>query len=490
MSSWSQDIESQPLAVRPRVQHIVLASLAATAIVGCAVGPEYRRPNDDLHPFHASIPPVAANAIGGEEGLGTWWTGFNDPVLAQVVERAREHNLSLSAALARVQGARAVENHAGAAQLPVSGFESQAARIHQSLQSAMGQIGSHLPGFDRNQTLYDVGVSASWEIDLFGGLRRARQAAGAEYQAAEAAHAGTRITVTADTAAAYLTIRGIQARRRLVTRQIDVSAQMLSLTLERFRSGVANVREVAAAETQLAQLKASIEPFDIELEIQSNRLDVLIGQQPGTAADALREPADIPRVPPIPGPGTPTEVLRRRPDVVAAERTLAAAHARIGQALSEYYPKVSIGALVGAESMSTSGLFTSATFQPEAVAGLRWRLFDFGRVGAEVSLARAEHAEALAEYRNSILHAAEDVEDAFTVLAKLQVVQTQMEATVAALDRSLRAAKDSRLVGAESQLTVLDAERQLYVAQEALALARQNSCLAAVGTFRAIGGGW
>jgi NodT family efflux transporter outer membrane factor (OMF) lipoprotein len=490
MSSGIPDIEPRPLVVRRRLLRIALASFAATAIVGCAVGPEYRPPNDLLHAFHASTIPVAADANGGEEALGTWWTGFNDPVLAQVVQRARDQNLSLSAALARVQAARAVVNHAGAELLPTTGIESQAVRIHQSLQSPIGQIGSHLPGFDRNLSLYDVGVSASWEIDLFGGLHRTRQVAGAEYQAAEAAQVGTRITVTADTADAYLKIRGIQERRRLLTQQIDVAAQMLSLTLERVRSGVANVREVAAAETQLAQLKAAIEPLDIELEIQSNRLDVLLGQQPGTVADVLREPAEIPKVPPIPAPGTPTQVLRRRPDVIAAERTLAAANARIGQALSEYYPKVSIGGLVGSESTSTGGLFTSATFQPEAVTGLRWRLFDFGRVGAEVSLARAEHAEALAEYRNSILHAAEDVEDAFSALAKFQAVQMQMETMVAALDRSLRAAKDSRLVGAESKLTVLDAERQLLVAQEALALARQNSCLAAVGTFRAIGGGW
>jgi len=460
------------------------------AIAGCAIGPEYRRPDVELPSFHASIAPVAANATGGEEALDAWWTGFNDPVLAQVIQKAREQNLSLEAALARVQAARAAVNHAGAEMLPNTGFESQAARIHQSLQSPIGQIGSHLPGFDRNQSLYDVGVSASWEIDLFGGLRRAWQAASAEYQVAEAGQVGTRITVTADTAEAYLMIRGIQARRRLVTQEIDASAQMLSLTREKLRSGVATVREVAAAEAQLAQLTAAIEPLDIELEIQSNRLDVLLGQQPGTVAEELRKPADIPRVPPIPGPGTPTEVLRRRPDVVAAERTLAAANARIGQALSEYYPKVSIAGLAGSESMSPSALFKSATFQPEAIAGLRWRLFDFGRVGAEVSQARAQHAEALAEYRKSILHAAEDVEDAFTALAKLQVVQAQMEATVAALDRSLRAARDSRLFGAESQLTVLDAERQLFLAQEALALARQNSCLAAVVTFRAIGGGW
>jgi NodT family efflux transporter outer membrane factor (OMF) lipoprotein len=490
MSSWNRDNEPHRVVARRRFLRIVLAALSTMAIAGCAVGPEYRRPNDELHAFHASSTPVVANKIDGEEALGTWWTGFNDPVLTQVIQKAREQNLSLGAALARVQAARAVMKHAGADLLPTTGFESQEARIHQSLQSPIGQIGSHLPGFDRNQSIVDTGLSASWEIDLFGGLRRARQAASAEYQAAEAAQIGTRITVTADTAEAYLMIRGIQERRRLVTQQIDVSAQMLSLTLEKVRSGVANAREVAAVEAQLAQLKAAIEPLNIELEIQSNRLDVLLGQQPGTVADQLGEAVDIPRVPPIPGPGRPTELLRRRPDVVAAERTLAAANARIGQALSEYYPKVSIGGLVGYESTAPSSLFKSATFQPEAVAGLRWRLFDFGRVGAEVSLARAQHAEALAGYRNSILHAAEDVEDAFTALARIQVAQMQIEAAVEALDRSLRAARDSRLAGAESQLTVLDAELQLFVAEEASALARQNSCLAAVGTFRAIGGGW
>jgi NodT family efflux transporter outer membrane factor (OMF) lipoprotein len=475
------------VVVRRRFLQVVLAALA---IGGCAVGPEYREPNEDLQPFHASIARAAPNTVGGAEMLDTWWTGFNDPVLAQVVQRSREQNLSLAMALARVQAARAMASHAGAALLPATAFESQAARIHESLQSPIGQVGSHLPGFDRNQSLYDVGVSASWEIDLFGALRRARQAAGAEYQAAEAARVGTRITVTADTADAYLRIRGVQSQRRLLTRQIDVSAQMLLLTAEKFRSGVATVRDVAAAEAELAQLKAAIEPIEIDLEDQSNRLDVLLGQQPGTVADALREAAEIPKVPPVPRPGTPTEVLRRRPDVVAAERTLAAANARIGQALSEYYPKVSVGGLIGSESTSPRSLFTSATFQPEAVAGLRWRLFDFARVGAEVSLARAEHAEALADYGRAVLHAAEDVEDAFTALAKLQAVQMHMEAAVAALDRSLLAARESRLVGVESQLTVLDAERQLLVAQEALAVARQNSCLAAVGTYRAIGGGW
>lgn len=482
--------EPQGVVARRRFLRIVLASLSAMAITGCAVGPEYRRPNDELHAFHASSAPVEPNTIAGEEALGTWWTGFNDPVLTQVIQKAREQNLSLEAALARVQAARAVTKHAGADLLPTTGYESQAARIHQSLQSPIGQIGSHLPGFDRNQSLYDIGLRASWEIDLFGGLSRARQAASAESQAAEAGQVGTRITVTADTAQAYLMIRGIQERRRLMLQQIDVSAQMLSLTMEKSRSGIANVREVAAAEAQLAQLKGAIEPLNIELEIQSNRLDVLLGQQPGTVAGQLGQAVDIPRIPPIPGPGTPTELLRRRPDVVAAERTLASANARIGQALSEYYPKVSIGGFVGFESTVPSSLFKSATFQPEAVAGLRWRLFDFGRVGAEVSLARAQHAEALADYRNSILHAAEDVEDAFTALARIQVSQMQMEAVVEALDRSFRAARDSRLAGAESRLTVLDAELHLFVAEEAFALARQNSCLAAVGTYRAIGGGW
>ena len=482
------------MQVRPPVasQLLRLAATAAALLVlaACAVGPDYRRPPDGLHPFQVPVESPTESVDSDAVERDSWWTGFGDPLLTQFVETARAANLSVAASLSRVQAARALARYAGEQLLPAVGAESQAARTQVSLESPIGQIASHLPGFDRSQTSYEVGASASWEIDLFGGLRRGRQAARAQFEAVEAAHTGVRITVSADTADSYLTIRGLQARRRLVIRQIDIAKQVLDLTSQKYRSGVANVRELSAAEAQLLQLKASLEPLDLYLVIEANRLDVLLGEQPGTSMPRLAELADIPHIPDIPGPGSTTEVLRRRPDVIAAERALAASTARIGQSLAAYYPKFSIAGLAGSAATHTTTLFTSTTFQTEAVAGLRWRLFDFGRVSAEVEVARAQRAEALAEYRASVLHAAEDVENAFTALARRQAVQSRMEALVEALDRSLSAAQESRRAGAESQLGVLEAERQLLQAQEGLARARQDCALAAVGTFRAIGGGW
>jgi NodT family efflux transporter outer membrane factor (OMF) lipoprotein len=466
------------------------AAVGFLVLAACAVGPEYRRPEDGLHPFGAS----ARSAIEPSQATGAepdhWWAGYGDPLLTRLVEKSRSANLSLSASMARVQAARALARRSGAQLLPAFGLDASAARTHGSLESPVGRIAAALPGFDRNQSTYDIGASASWEIDLFGGLRRARQAASAQFAAAEAAEVGVRIAVSADTAAAYLKIRGLQARRGLLIEQISVSQQAFELISRQFRVGVANVGDLSAAEAALVQLQASLEPLELELVVEANRLDVLTGEQPGTWMPLLAEQADIPRLPDIPGPGSVADVLRRRPDVRAAERVLAGSTARIGQSLAEYYPKFSVAGLAGPMAASTGSLMTSGTFQTEAIAGLRWRLFDFGRVNAEVAVAKAQRAEALADYRSAVLRAAEDVENAFATLARLQSLQSRMEERVDAINRSLRAAHASRLAGAESRLSELAVELRLLQAKSDLAHARQDCALASVGTFRAIGGGW
>jgi outer membrane protein TolC len=192
----------------------------------------------------------------------------------------------------------------------------------------------------------------------------------------------------------------------------------------------------------------------------------------------------------VSGDEGPIEVLRRRPDVIAAERHLAASNARIGQALADYYPKISLAGMLGYESSRPSDLFKATTFQPQAIAGLRWRVFDFGKVRAEVAQARGANAEALASYQLAVLHAAEEVENAFTSLVQLEAHQEELRTEVAALKRARDTSQEAYRGGVIALTDVLDANRQLLAAQDELAQTRADAARAAVRTFRALGGGW
>jgi NodT family efflux transporter outer membrane factor (OMF) lipoprotein len=475
---------------RPFTNAVAAAGLVWLGLSGCAVGPDYRKPETRLNDFHSAAAVQADAAGAAAPDLDAWWQGFNDPLLSRLVQRAQAQNLDLAAALARVQQARGVASEAGAQLLPTADLDAQAARIHQSLQSPIGQAASHLPGYNRNQSDYNLGLGASWELDLFGGLRRGREAASAEAEAAVAEQAGTRISVAADTADAYLRIRGDQARIAVAEQQVATDAHLLDLVNQRYGRGLAAVREVAQAEALLSEARASLQPLRIDLEAQMNRLDVLLGQQPGTSAAELQAPQAIPAVPAIPAGDKPVEVLRRRPDVIAAERRLAASNARVGEAIAEYYPHLSLSGLLGYEASHPGDLFKAATFQPEAAAGLRWRVFDFGKVGAEVAQAKGGKAEALARYRQTVLHAAEDVENAFTSLVQLEAHRQELHNEVAALMRARDSSQEAYQGGVIALTDVLDADRQLLAAQDQLAQTQADSGRAAVGAFRALGGGW
>jgi NodT family efflux transporter outer membrane factor (OMF) lipoprotein len=465
----------------------VVLGLAASA---CAVGPNYHKPKIALAPFHDAAAVGALRAGRPAPPLDAWWTGFDDPELMRIVHRALRQNFDLAAAFARVEQARAAARAAGAQLLPTFDATAQASKTHLSLQSPIGAIARNLPGFNRNQSLYGLGGAASWEFDLFGGLRRGAEAATAEAEAAEAEQLGTHITVAADAADAYFQIRGDQARIAVAERQIDTDQKLLDLLRLRFGRGLATDREVDQAEALLSQARASLQPLQIDLEAQLNRLDVLMGAQPGTYAAALKTHAGIPVAPAIPGPENSAELLLRRPDVIAAERRLAAASARIGEAIADYYPKISLSGLLGFESLNAGDLFQAATFQAAAVAGLSWRLFDFGKVDAEVAQAKGADAEALAHYRQSILHAVEDVDNAFTSLIRLGVHSQELQHEVAALKRARDSSQKAYVSGVIPLTDVLDADRQLLSAQDELARTQADEDRAAVRSFRALGGGW
>ncbi len=467
-----------------------LALTLTAAMSGCSVGPNYHPPSVQLQPFHNAPSIEARTAAPPAPSLDQWWAGFQDPKLTEVVQRALQQNLDLAAALTRVQQARAAAKEAGARRLPAGSLSASTTSLSQSTESQIGRLSPIIPGYDRDQNYYDLGISASWETDLFGSLKRGSEAATAEAQAAEAMRTGTRISIAAEAADAYLQIRGAQARLSFAHGQIETDQHLVDLVRQRRDAQVASDRELAQAEALLSGARATIPLLETVLEAQLNRLDVLMGAQPGTYAAELKVVADIPMVPSIPNTADPMDLLRRRPDIIAAEREVAASNARIGQALAEYYPKLSLSGIVGSEALAPTHLFEQQGFQPIGVAGLRWRLFDFGRVDAEVKQARGANAEALLRYRSSVLHAAEDVEDAFTLLVQSENRRTELLLEIAQLQRVRDRSQESYDAGVIGLTDVLDADRQLLAAKDELAVSRESAARAAVGSFRALGGGW
>ncbi len=386
---------------------------------------------------------------------------------------------------------RAVAKAAGAALLPRADLQGSVADVQLSLLSPFGEVGSEAPIFERDYDLYDVGAAASWEIDLFGGLRRARQAARADAQAERDDLAGVRVSVAAETADAYLQMRAYQARIAVARHQEDVEQRLVALLLMRRGEGVASDRELRQARAALDGVRAGLPPLQAGEEGQLDRLDVLMGAPAGTyAAEFASTVAAGPPPPSLATLGAPADLLRRRPDVSAAERRLAASDARIGAAVSDYYPKVSITGLLGVESLDVQPLFVGDALQHSISGGLRWRLFDFGRVDAEVAQARGREAEALAAYRACIYRATAEVETALSDLLQAQAQAAALDQQIVELTRSRDQAQEAYQGGAISLIEVLDADRDLLAASDRLAQARAAASRAAVASFRATGGGW
>ena len=467
--------------------HLTLLSLALAG--GCSVGPAYRRPDIALGGGFATA-PAPARADAAAPTFERWWLGFDDPMLATVVERAAKDNLDIAQARARVLASRAQARAAGAALLPSGALTAQAEEVRQSLDSPIGTIGRHLPGFTRDNALYDLGGVASWDLDPFGGLRRGREAAEAGARADAAEAQAVRLAVIADAADAYLLVRAYQARLEVATRREAVESDLVDLLRRQASQGVAPERELRQTQAALEGVRATIPPLRTGLEDELNRLDVLMGAQAGTWRETLSKPAPLP-VPPALRPGDgPADLLRRRPDILAAEQRLVGANARIGQAIAEYYPKVSISGLLGVESLDSSRLFLGEAEQAMAGGALRWRLFDFGRVDAEVAQARAEDAGALAAWRATALRATEEVDDAITDLTQQQARAVALDRQIAQLTIARRQAQQAYEGGAISLVEVREADRDLLTAADQLAQARAGAAMAAVAAYHALGGGW
>lgn len=466
-----------------------LSSLAlAVALSGCAVGPNYSRPALSA-PDHF-VAQTPAQAAGEAADLARWWEGFHDPLLTELILKAQANNLDVAQALARVIQAKAGLNAATAALLPSGGVQASAAQIRSSLDTPTGIIAQKLGGA-RDFAAYEGDLTAGWEIDVFGGLRRGQEAAVAQYQASQAGALAARLAVTAQVADTYVVMRGLQERLDIARDQVVTQQKLLDVVRLQASKGIAAPLQVHQVEGALAQVQSTIPTLESGLHDAMNAIDVLLGVQPGTMRARLEVVAPIPVPPSIADAGGPADLLRRRPDILIAERRLAASNAMIGVAISEYYPKISLSGLIGtATTVGTGTLFTASATQAQGVAGLRWRLFDFGRINAEIKAAKGANAEALSAYRQSVLRASEDVENAFTALAKRQQQQQFLSAGEQSLAHARGESETAYKGGVVSLIEVLDADSRLLQTRDQRAQAQTEAARASIASFRALGGGW
>lgn len=468
---------------------IVLLPIIVSTLTACTVGPNYKRPNISLPEQYLGTPLNSSND-NSKADIAVWWQSFNDPQLTRYVTLALKQNLDLTQAYTRVTQAQSGLSAANASLQPIGTVGTQAAKVYQSVETPLGQVLNSMPDFDRHGTSYDTNLSATWELDIFGGLRRDREAALANYQSSNAGASAVRLMVAAQTANIYINIRGLQSRLDIAHQQLQTQQQLLSTINLLYSKGLASEFQVKQAKANVAQVQAIVPVLGMNLDIAMNALDVMLGTVPGTHRAELAEVKPIPVIPQITETGTPRDLLRRRPDLIMAERQLAASNARIGSAIAEYYPKVSLGGLIGSATTVSGNLFSSGANQAAGLLGLRWRLFDFGRINAEISLAKGQEAEKLAAYQLAVLHAAEDVENSLSTLSKRQEQLMALQDGENALKHAQKIALIAYQKGINSRIEVLQADSNALQFSDRKLQARTDSALAALAVYKSLGGGW
>jgi multidrug efflux system outer membrane protein len=459
----------------------LLISLGAL-LAGCAVGPNYHRPQVpvDAGFVNASEPGLAAG-----DPVERYWTTFGDPLLAQLVEDSVAHNTDLQAATANLRAARAARRLAGYDQFPTVTANASYAKVLESAQE--------LPGYTFNQREFDTaqaGFDGLWELDLFGRVRRNVEAARADVGASEATLRDARVSVIAEVARDYFILRGLQDQLSLTQRNADVQASTLKLTRVRLEAGRGNELDTSRAEAEYQTTLSTIPSLEATIATTIYRISVLSGRQPAALTAQLAAPAPMPELPAFSSIGTPERLLRRRPDVRVAERQLAASTARVGVAMGDLFPKVTLVGEVGywAPSFGEFGASQSRFFQ--AGPSISWAAFDMGRVLARIGESRAQTDAALAHYQSAVLNALEDAEGSMITYGRSQVSRQALKIAAAASDKAADLAEKRFEGGLIDFLEVLDAQRTALSAELTLSQSRTDTATALIAVYKSLGAGW
>jgi multidrug efflux system outer membrane protein len=457
--------------------------LACAAILtGCAVGPNYQRPEIPVDPHFAN-----AGEPGFSEGdsVQQYWLGFSDPQLSGLVDDALAHNKDLAAAAANLQAARAARRLAGFDLYPTV---TLAAGYTKNLDTQQ-----QLPGFDMRDRMFDTaqaGFDGLWELDLFGRVRRNVEAARGDLGAAVATLRDARVSVIAEVARNYFILRGLQDQLALTERNADNQFSSLKLTRNRLEAGRGNELDTSRAEAQWQTTLASIPSLQATIATTIYRLSVLTGRQPNALTERLGPLAASPELPAMNSIGSPEQLLRRRPDVRIAERRLAAATARIGVATGDLFPKVTFVGDIGYAGPTFGGLADSPNRSYSFGPSISWAAFDLGRVRARINSSKALTDAALAAYEGAVLGALEDTEGSLISYGRAQSRRESLRVAAAASDKAADLARKRFEGGLIDFLEVLDAERTALSAELLLSQSRTDAATSLVAVYKALGAGW
>ena len=468
---------------------------ALLVVAGCSLAPTYEKPDVNAPAAYKETPALPASETGSwktaqpsEEMLrGEWWTVFDDATLNDLERQAQEANQNLKAAAARVKEARAINQTARAGLFPTLDAGFGPTREKLSPASQLLPPNASVPA----QTLWRAEASVSYEVDLFGRVSNSVQAANADTQQSEALFRSVQLALQADVAQNYFNLRELDAETDVFTRTVTLREEALKLVQRRFTEGDISELDVARAKSELATARSDAMTVQRLRAASEHGLAVLLGKTPAeftVAANPLK-PVTV-RVP----PGLPSALLERRPDVAAAERSMAAANARIGVAKAAFFPSLTLTGSGGFESATLGDLFnwSSRTFLLGPFAGtmLNLPIFDGGRRKGNLANARAVYEEDVANYRQQVLVAFREVEDN---LSDLRILETQTATQADAVNASVRAAQLSRTQyteGAVNYLDVIDAERTVLQTQRAAVQLAGTQAVSTVNLIRALGGGW
>jgi multidrug efflux system outer membrane protein len=454
----------------------------ALLLSGCAMGPDYQRPKINTPAAFRNGEPTPTTASLADT---KWFDLFQDDVLKQLVNTALEQNHDLRAAADRVIQAREQIAVSHAQLYPQLNLNLSETSVRQPL---IGANRINFPGLKFDSTYTQGGFALSWELDVFGKIRRLNEAARAQYLATEEARRGVITTLVADVTTTYFDLRELDLELDIARKTLDIAENSLKITTTRKNRGAATGLDVHQAEQFRYTATAQIAATERSINQTENALSLLLGQNPGDIPrgkplEAFKAPPDVPA-------GLPSSLLDRRPDIRQSEQQLIAANAEIGVARAAYFPDISLTGLLGAQSRSLTNLFTGPARLWNFVPNLTTPIFRAGSLKAATRFTEAQRAEALENYQKSIQSAFREVSDSLIGYRKTAEQRQQEELLVGALRESDRLSRLRYQGGLDSYLQVLDAERNLFQGELALAQLKRAELDSVVQLYRALGGGW
>ena len=464
---------------------ILIVAAACFLLIGCeSVGEKYEKPklsSTQVESWDGRLEGAISDDDLDPEQLAYWWTTLGDDTLNSLIERAVKSNLDLRTAHAQLRQARAQRNIAQAGHLP--SVQANASKIQ-------SQPSSNVSPLAETSTLYSTGLDASWEIDVFGGVKARVDSATSDYQAAEEAQRDVLVTVLAEVALNYVDLRTLQHRKSIAQSTLNAQKDYLEIIKAKEQAGSVTQFDVDQAQSNVEKIQSQIPAFDQQINQTENRLAILLGLPPGAIDDELDQKKFLP-VPSVNvAVGVPAQVLRRRPDVRRAERKLAAETYRIGVARAELYPKFTLSGTIGLESLSPSNLLSADSLTFDFGPSVKWNVFSGGRIRQEIEVQSAIQEQALIQYERAILTALEDVENAITAYAQEQLRYRSLKAASQSATRAAKLATSRYEADATDYLSVLDAQRTLLNAEEQQAISEGQITSNLVRLYKSLGGGW